>query len=116
MNGLIPTEVLNPAFIFHIKFSARNHFDHFVNSQISAGHYKNVSEVIRTKLRFLEEGKIIALKKAIKKGIDSTVLHTILSLKYLREFKARNRIMKIGKLANKAVEEHTKGLKHLQIT
>lgn len=53
--------------------SLGNYFDQFVSSQVSAGRYKNVSEVIRAGLRLLEdeESKIIALRAAIQKGLDS---------------------------------------------
>lgn len=53
--------------------SLGNYFDEFVNSQVLAGRYKNVSEVIRAGLRLLEdeESKAIALKAAIQKGLDS---------------------------------------------
>lgn len=53
--------------------SLGNYFDQFVNSQISVGRYKNVSEVIRAGLRLLEneENKIIALKSAIQEGLNS---------------------------------------------
>jgi antitoxin ParD1/3/4 len=53
--------------------SLGNYFDQFVGSQVAAGRYKNVSEVIRAGLRLLEneESKIIALRNAIQEGIDS---------------------------------------------
>jgi antitoxin ParD1/3/4 len=53
--------------------SLGSYFDQFVNSQVSIGRYKNVSEVIRAGLRLLEdeESKAIALRNAIQKGIDS---------------------------------------------
>lgn len=53
--------------------SLGNYFDEFVSKQVSAGRYKNVSEVIRAGLRLLEneESKIIALKAAIQQGLDS---------------------------------------------
>jgi antitoxin ParD1/3/4 len=53
--------------------SLGDYFDQFVNSQVSAGRYKNVSEVVRAGLRLLddEESKIMALKAAIQKGLDS---------------------------------------------
>ena len=43
--------------------SLGNYFDQFVHNQVSAGRYKNVSEVIRAGLRLLEdeESKVIAL-------------------------------------------------------
>ena len=53
--------------------SLGDYFDQFVSSQVSAGRYKNVSEVIRAGLRLLEneESKIIALKSAIQIGLNS---------------------------------------------
>ncbi|PKQ45841.1 type II toxin-antitoxin system ParD family antitoxin [Confluentibacter flavum] len=53
--------------------SLGNYFDQFVSSQVSAGRYKNVSEVIRAGLRLLEdeESKVIALKNAIQEGLNS---------------------------------------------
>ena len=53
--------------------SLGNYFDEFVSKQISAGRYKNVSEVIRAGLRLLEseESKLIALKSSIQEGLNS---------------------------------------------
>ena len=53
--------------------SLGNYFDEFVSSQVSAGRYKNVSEVIRAGLRLLEneESKALALKNAIQEGLNS---------------------------------------------
>ena len=73
--------------------SLGNYFDHFVSSQVSAGRYKNVSEVIRAGLRLLEdeESKVIILKNAIQKGIDSGIAHDFDPKKHLQELKARKR-------------------------
>ncbi|MCF8232921.1 MAG: type II toxin-antitoxin system ParD family antitoxin, partial [Bacteroidales bacterium] len=45
----------------------------FVQTQVSAGRYKNVSEVIRSGLRLLEKevSKVIVLKNAIQEGLNS---------------------------------------------
>lgn len=53
--------------------SLGDYFDQFVQTQVSAGRYKNVSEVIRAGLRLLEieESKAIALKNAIQEGLNS---------------------------------------------
>ncbi len=53
--------------------SLGNYFDDFIQNQITAGRYKNVSEVVRAGLRLLEneESKVKALKNAIHEGIDS---------------------------------------------
>ncbi len=50
-----------------------NYFDQFVQTQVSAGRYKNVSEVIRAGLRLLEkeESKVIVLKNAMQEGLNS---------------------------------------------
>ena len=71
--------------------SLGNYFDQFVSSQVSAGRYKNVSEVIRAGLRLLEdeESKAIALKNAIQEGIDSGIAHDFDPKKHLQELKAR---------------------------
>jgi antitoxin ParD1/3/4 len=74
--------------------SLGNYFDQFVNSQVSAGRYKNVSEVIRAGLRLLEdeESKVIALKTAIKEGIDSGIAHDFDPKKHLKELKAKKKV------------------------
>ncbi|MEM1338076.1 MAG: type II toxin-antitoxin system ParD family antitoxin [Bacteroidota bacterium] len=66
------------------------YFDQFVSSQVSAGRYKNVSEVIRAGLRLLEneESKAIALKNAIQEGIDSGIAHDFDWEDHLKELKA----------------------------
>lgn len=53
--------------------SLGNYFDEFVQHSISDGRFKNVSEVIRAGLRLLEEEerKVIVLKEAIQKGLNS---------------------------------------------
>ncbi len=73
--------------------SLGNYFDQFVSSQVSVGRYKNVSEVIRAGLRLLEdeENKVIALKNAIQKGIDSGIAEDFDPEKHLQELKARKR-------------------------
>jgi antitoxin ParD1/3/4 len=75
--------------------SLGNYFDQFVNSQVSAGRYKNVSEVIRAGLRLLEdeESKATALKAAIQKGLDSPLVENFdfkENLKKLKEEKRKN--------------------------
>jgi antitoxin ParD1/3/4 len=73
--------------------SLGNYFDQFVSSQVSAGRYKNVSEVIRAGLRLLEneESKVIALRNAIQEGIDSGIAHDFDPEKHLQELKARRK-------------------------
>ena len=55
--------------------SIGDYFDGFIKSRISAGRYKNASEVVRAGLRLLEEeeNKVIALKGAIQEGLDSGI-------------------------------------------
>ena len=69
--------------------SLGHYFDQFVQTQISAGRYKNVSEVIRAGLRLLEneESKALALRNAIQEGIDSGIAHNFDSRSNLQELK-----------------------------
>ena len=71
--------------------SLGNYFDKFVQSSVSEGRFKNVSEVIRAGLRLLEEeeSKVIALKKAIQEGIDSGIAHDFDPKKHLESLKAK---------------------------
>ena len=75
--------------------SLGNYFDQFVSSQVSAGRYKNVSEVIRAGLRLLEdeESKITALRAAIQKGLNSPRVKNFdfdENLKRLKSEKSKN--------------------------
>ena len=71
--------------------SLGNYFDQFVQSRISEGRFKNVSEVIRAGLRLLEEeeSKLIALKTAIQEGIDSGIAHDFETKNNLESLKAK---------------------------
>ncbi len=71
--------------------SLGHHFDEFVQSSISAGRFKNVSEVIRAGLRLLEddETKIEALKSAISEGIESGINLDFNSQDHLIQLKAQ---------------------------
>lgn len=71
--------------------SLGGYFDEFVSSQVKAGRYKNVSEVIRAGLRLLEneESKVIALRNAIREGIDSGIAHDFDPKKNLETLKAK---------------------------
>ncbi|MBT3206746.1 MAG: type II toxin-antitoxin system ParD family antitoxin [Bacteroidetes bacterium] len=75
--------------------SLGNYFDQFVSTQVSVGRYKNVSEVIRAGLRLLEneESKTIALKNAIKEGLNSPRVESFdfdENLKNLKSEKRKN--------------------------
>jgi len=78
-------------FMKNTSISLGNYFDQFVQTQVSAGRYKNVSEVIRAGLRLLEneESKVIALKNAIQEGIDSGIAHDFDPKDHLESLKAR---------------------------
>ena len=73
--------------------SLGNYFDQFVQSQVSEGRYKNVSEVIRAGLRLLEneESKAAALKNAIQEGIDSGLASDFEPGRNLKELKAKRK-------------------------
>lgn len=73
--------------------SLGSHFDQFVSSQVSAGRYKNVSEVIRAGLRLLEdeESKVSALRASIQEGVDSGIAHDFDPKTHLEELKAKKR-------------------------
>jgi len=73
--------------------SLGNYFDQFVNSQVSIGRYKNVSEVIRAGLRLLEneENKSIALKNAIEEGLNSPIVENFNFDENLKKLKSEKR-------------------------
>ena len=75
--------------------SLGNYFDQFVQSRISEGRFKNVSEVIRAGLRLLdeEESKIIVLRKEIQDGLNSPIVENFdfeENLKKLKSEKQNN--------------------------
>jgi len=73
--------------------SLGNYFDEFVQTKITEGRYKNVSEVIRAGLRLLEneESKILALRKAIQDGIDSGIAQDFNWEENLKKLKAQRK-------------------------
>ncbi len=73
--------------------SLGSHFDDFVQKQVSAGRYKNASEVIRAGLRLLEneENKAAALNHAIQEGINSGVAHDFDPHENLEQLKTSTR-------------------------
>ncbi|MCC5942949.1 MAG: type II toxin-antitoxin system ParD family antitoxin [Balneolaceae bacterium] len=70
-----------------------NYFDQFVKNQVSAGRYKNVSEVIRAGLRLLEneESKAIALRNSIQEGVESGIVQDFDPQTNLEQLKAKKR-------------------------
>ena len=73
--------------------SLGNYFDQFVQSRISEGRFKNVSEVIRAGLRLLEdeESKALALKNAIQDGMNSPRVENFDFDENLKTLKAEKR-------------------------
>lgn len=73
--------------------SLGNYFDEFIQTQISTGRYKNVSEIIRAGLRLLEdeENKVIALRSAIQKGLNSQRVENFDFDEHLAKLKSEKR-------------------------
>ena len=71
--------------------SIGDYFDNFIQSKISAGRYKNASEVVRAGLRLLEEeeNKMIALRAAIQEGIESGIAYDFNPEVHLEKLKAK---------------------------
>ena len=80
--------------IKNIPISLGSHFEDFVESKINEGRFKNVGEVIMAGLRLLEEeeNKIIALRNAIKQGIESGIDPNFEPTKNLEKLKARKKL------------------------
>lgn len=74
--------------------SLGNYFEQFVNTQVSAGRYKNVSEVVRAGLRLLEkeENKAIVLKNAIQEGLNSPRVEEFDFEEHLAELKRSKKV------------------------
>jgi antitoxin ParD1/3/4 len=70
--------------------SIGDYFDNFIQGRISAGRYKNASEVVRAGLRLLEEeeNKILALRAAIQEGIESGIAYDFNPESHLEKLKA----------------------------
>ncbi|AXP80367.1 Antitoxin ParD1 [Mariniflexile rhizosphaerae] len=73
--------------------SLGNYFDEFIQTQISTGRYKNVSEIIRAGLRLLEdeENKVIALRSAIQEGLNSPRVENFDFDEHLAKLKSEKR-------------------------
>ena len=71
--------------------SIGNYFDKFIQNRISAGRFKNASEVVRAGLRLLEEEetRIIALREAIQEGIESGIAYDFNPESHLERLKAK---------------------------
>lgn len=74
--------------------SLGNYFDNFIQSRISAGRYKNASEVVRAGLRLLEEeeNKMVALRGAIQEGIESGIANDFNPESHLEKLKAKRNL------------------------
>ena len=74
--------------------SIGNYFDDFIQNSISAGRYKNASEVVRAGLRLLEEdeNRVIALKEAIQEGIKSGIACDFNPELHLEKLKAKRKL------------------------
>jgi len=70
--------------------SLGDHFENFVDNKVSAGRFKNASEVIRAGLRLLEEeeAKVATLQKAINEGIESGFVKNFNPEKHLEKLKS----------------------------
>ena len=70
-----------------------DYFESFVDSKVSAGRFKNASEVIRAGLRLLEEeeSRLIALRNAIQEGLNSGVSKNFDPKKHLAKLKSAKR-------------------------
>jgi antitoxin ParD1/3/4 len=74
--------------------SIGTYFDDFIQNRISAGRFKNASEVVRAGLRLLEEeeNRIIALKEAIQKGVESGIAYDFNPESHLEKLKAKKKL------------------------
>lgn len=72
--------------------SLGSYFEQFVQSRINEGRFKNVSEVVCAGLRLLEEeeSRVIALRNAVKYGIDSGIANDFDPKKHLKSLKKKN--------------------------
>ena len=74
--------------------SIGNYFDNFIQNRISAGRFKNASEVVRAGLRLLEEEetRMIALREAIQEGIESGIAYDFEPKSHLEKLKAKKNL------------------------
>ncbi|MEX2409959.1 MAG: type II toxin-antitoxin system ParD family antitoxin [Candidatus Paceibacterota bacterium] len=66
--------------------SLGDHFEDFIQREISTGRYNSASEVVRTALRLLEaeENKFKILKQALAEGEDSELIENFDRAKHLK--------------------------------
>ncbi len=74
--------------------SIGDYFDSFIQNRISAGRFRNASEVVRAGLRLLEEeeNRLISLREAIQEGIESGIASNFNPDSHLEELKAKKRL------------------------
>jgi antitoxin ParD1/3/4 len=74
--------------------SLGNYFDNFIQNRISAGRFKNASEVVRAGLRLLEEeeNRISVLREAIQEGIESGIAYDFNPESLLEGLKAKKKL------------------------
>jgi len=74
--------------------SIGDYFDSFIQNRISAGRFKNTSEVVRAGLRLLEEeeNRIIALREAIQEGIESGIAYDFNPGSHLERLKSNKKL------------------------
>jgi antitoxin ParD1/3/4 len=72
--------------------SLGNHFEKFINGEISSGRYGSVSEVIRTALRLLEteEQKTKKLIDALEIGENSAIIENFDSKEHLKALRRKH--------------------------
>lgn len=72
--------------------SLGNHFENFINKEISSGKYNSVSEVIRSALRLLEkeERKIEDLRNALEVGEKSKKIENFDAKSHLQELHSKH--------------------------
>lgn len=72
--------------------SLGNHFEDFMNIQLTTGRFNNASEIIRAGLRLLEmeENKYKVLKNALEDGEKSEKIKDFDSKQHLKELRAKH--------------------------
>jgi antitoxin ParD1/3/4 len=72
--------------------SLGDHFEKFIQDEISTGRYNSASEVIRTALRLLEveEKKIQELRNALDRGENSQMIHDFSPDQHLKKLHSKH--------------------------